>query len=230
MGSNKSNLGHLEGMVLRRETHPLPKTPTGIGGLVQEILKSGGWVERIVIQNGEPVQAYRYVEDNGLGEEDIDLQSALRKADLVELDYKPSDDPWRQIGSSMQALRYEGLWSVCWVVGSNTDYLRKWLNLGNWEDLSYLLGVPVQKDNSLPPETLILAGAKNSEAQVRDIVAAFKLVMEEHREQESNRPSNRSRSNSRRNAPRSKPVGDSGFGNIAEGWKPPGFIRKKLRS
>lgn len=219
-GLNKSNFN--EGKVLRRETHPLPKTSVGIANLVQESLQQGGWVERIVIQNGQPIQVYRYVDKGVFEEDDVDLQGALRNCEIDESEVV--FPPWEMIGRMMQDIRTEGLWPVAWVVGSSTDLLSEWLGL---RISSHLLGVPVQSDNSLPNETLILAGARNSEAQPRDVVAGFKIVMEKPRE-EADRSFSRGRSDSEGNAPRSEQVGRLGSRSGSEGWTPSGFVRAKL--
>jgi len=169
---------------VKREEHPLPRTPEAISSLVDSIVR-GGSVQKIIIENGRPVRVYRnVVTEDEFEEQDMDIDAALRNAPMFE--HSGEGRPLRILFELTQGLTEEKQRPVCFVSGQNSKGIvyqwlgieKKSLVIGNEE----LFGIPLIRIRSLPEETLILCGSPYADAEPKDITLALKVTMEVHNE------------------------------------------------
>lgn len=114
--------------VLAKETYPEPQTRAGVSNLIREILNAPGAVEKILLEKGRPVRAWRWVSHEQLEEEKKTLEGALSAAEIVEVSGQGS--PWRVVFEMIQQMETEGVVPICWVSSTKAAAtLRQWLSL-----------------------------------------------------------------------------------------------------
>lgn len=222
--------------VLVRENHALPRTKAGISTLVRELLEHGGACERIIIEQGQPVRVWRWQDVDDMEEGATSLDGALRNAEMLEYTNPNEDSTAAEVVMHMMhILSAESSHPVCWVLGPGTEALEKWLQLkelGLPVGLKDLMHVPFQHLESLPPETLILAGSAVIEGDVGDIRVAVKAAMEPRRESDGevvDGNAHRVGDHPDRDSAAVSQVEGSPRRNGAAGWSPSNFLRERLR-
>jgi hypothetical protein len=228
-----------ENQVLSKEEYPEPKSKAGFTALLKEILDLPGGVDQVILKVGKPVRVWRWVEKNGLmEEEDRSLDGALSHAEILE--YANPDLPRtapEELFHLMSIMDAERRIPVCWAVGRDqTGLLARWLRVEE-QGVPYkegsLLGLPVERLKSLPEDTLLLCGAEHPDAAPSEVTMAVKMAIEV---MERNHVEEKLERNAlgRRNPPeeRNRPDGatpNGAPGDGGEGWKPPSFLRERFR-
>ena len=112
---------------VRTEKYQLPGTVDGICALVREIL-NGGHVKRLELDNDDTfVRAHRWVEGDGLAEEEVTWDGALRNVQVMQEYYSDGATSFQVVVDMMLLAQAEGLHCSCWVTGTMGDeLLRKW--------------------------------------------------------------------------------------------------------
>jgi hypothetical protein len=168
---------------LRTEKYDLPGTTDGICALIREVL-NGGQVQRLEIDNDDTyVRVRRWVEDDGLGEDKVTWDGALRNVPNMVEYYSDEATSFQVVVDMMLLAQADGLISLGWVTGvGEDDLLRKWFELDGRSmpvgGVDYLLGLPVHRVKSLPEETLILGCSKYPGADPEEITMAIKTTID----------------------------------------------------
>lgn len=165
------------------EKYHLPATIDGICALVRETLK-GGLVQKIDIEIGKPVRVVRRVDDDGVGEDDITWDAALRNVEkMIEVNDKSSAVTLVKMLSMVSAERVH---PSGWVTGSQeNNLLGKWVAQESGVPAQYsptsaslpLFGYPVHEVKSLPEDTLILCAAPMPSSEPEEVTFAVKTAM-----------------------------------------------------
>jgi hypothetical protein len=224
-------------LVLSKEEYPEPKTKAGFPALIREILDLPGGVARIILEKGQPVRAWRWVEKNDLYEEGPTLDGALTHAEIIEyINPDPAKTAPEELFHMMLILSRERHIPVCWATGrEQSGLLRKWLRVeeqGVPFDGDDLLNIPIERLKSLPEDTLLLCGASHINAGLGDVVLAVKLAIELREktdvEKERKRDAAGSRHSSTERGGSIGEVSTSSSGSIGKSWSPPSFLRKRF--
>jgi hypothetical protein len=194
---------------LQREDYPMPSTAEGVLELVRQILAQPGAVEKIVIENKQPVRVHRWVEPDPMHEGPITLDGALRNSEMIEHVPVDGESVASTLVKMVSRVQYERLSPMCWVTGPNVERV-----LSTW--LSSVVALD-------PEETLILCAAGVKDADFKDIKVTVKTAIELRGE--SHGDSSRTVAHSVRDRATERitavtEVGLVGPGGGGEGWKP----------
>jgi hypothetical protein len=168
---------------VRTEKYELPGTVDGICSLIREIL-NGGNVKRIELDTDDTyVRARRWVEGDGLEEDEVTWDGALRNVPDMQEYYSDGATAFQVIVDMMLLAQSEKLHCTCWVTGpSNEDLMWKWLEIEERgvpiRGVDQLLGLPIHRVKSIPEETLILCCSKHPSADPSEISVAVKTVID----------------------------------------------------
>lgn len=179
-----SNKFNLQGKKLVRQETQCPAGAQDIGIAVTEILEEGvGAVSKVVLEIGQPIKYWRYVDKNTLEEDDIDMMGMMGKTPIVEV-AQLATDPFELLFHMITLPTTEVLVPCYWIVG-DTDYLFDWLKIRDtWtRNLPTLINIPVRTAD-LPPDTIVIAGAQSADSGLRDVVKLWKAVMVERKDSE----------------------------------------------
>src|SRR6185369_6348363 len=125
----------------------------------REVLSSGK-VKRLELDTDDAnLRALRWVEEDGLQEEEITWEGALRNVETMKEYYSDGAPSFQVVVDMMFLAKNDGLNCLCWAVGAGgLDLMRKWFEVDERalpvRDLSFLLGLQVRTLKSLPEETL----------------------------------------------------------------------------
>jgi hypothetical protein len=153
----------------------------GIVSMVREIL-SGGKVRRIELDVGLPIKVLRDVSgDTSLEEPGIDIDAALRKAEMIEFTELTPSNIQTALAMDNELWR-RNVWPSFWVV-SPGSCLEKWVEVCLGAVVyrggqRYFLNIPIQTLKSLPDDVLILCGSIFKNGDVDDVSFAVKTSME----------------------------------------------------
>lgn len=169
------------------EKYQLPATIDGICALVREVL-SGGHVKRLELDNDDAfVRAHRWVEVDGLTEDEVTWDGALRNVLVMQEYYSEGASSFQVVADMMFLAMEEGVHNTCWVTGTGgPKLLRQWFDVDKRKlpvgDINSLLGLPLHRVKSLPDETLILCCSKYPSADPTEISMAVKTTIDLRRE------------------------------------------------
>jgi hypothetical protein len=171
--------------VLVTEEHHCPESVVGICSLIRNILESPGKVERFTFEVDQPVRVYRWVEKNDLMEEEEDsLGVILTRREMAEHLPMDGESPFETIFLMLHRLRMNKLHPVCWVTGPGSSRtLERWLKMNSpikdsRFNLHELLGLKIERPESIPEETLLLCGSSFERAPVREINYSIKTAID----------------------------------------------------
>lgn len=146
-----------------------------------ERIISGGGVQRLVIQYGQPLRISRRVRADLPGEAiledmvDDDLMSAVRNAEMEDVTYSEELTPFEYLFRAFSVLSRKRLIPKAILV-PQTAQLRKWLQV---DVLDGLYGVDIFQHKEMPDETLLIVGAKADEPDI--VVSSLRLEMPHHK-------------------------------------------------
>jgi len=213
---------------VRTEKYQLPATVDGICALVREILNRGH-VRRLELDNDDTfVRAHRWVEGDGLAEDEITWDGALRNVQVMQEYYSEGATSFQVVVDMMMLAQTEGFKCTCWVSGTGgPELLRKWFDVDRRKlpvgEVTELLGLPVYKVKSLPNETLILCCSKYPSADPTEISVAVKTSIDLRREDgaPTNEDAGRGRNHSEEHAPTTRQLAFGPGGLHRVPWHPP---------
>jgi hypothetical protein len=160
------------------ERYPMPESIDGICDLVRSIYNVTG-VRRLEIEGQFRVTREKEF-DPDITELDKSWEEALQGLDnFIEFNPKNSPDHTTVLLFLSNIVTRKGLRPVCFVTGSDTGMLSKWLGLGEMEiGMESLFDIPIRRISSLPEETVILCGAHFKDAEPSEIEFAVKTTIE----------------------------------------------------
>ena len=162
------------------EEYEVPTTTESLSALLIEILDKS--FERLSLEKGSVLKVFRLEEYDPLGEEITKLSQTIQKS-IIEEPELSSDTPFAQVAKALYILTQNSRHGVCWVLGSSSDFLIKWLSCSLTLNTASLMsdqfmGLPIYYDTTLPDETLLLAGAASRDSSITDIDFLVKLSMD----------------------------------------------------
>lgn len=213
---------------IKTEKYQLPSTVDGICALVREIL-NGGHVARLELDNDDAfVRAHRWVEHDGLAEDEVTWDGALRNVQVMQEYYSDSATAFQVVVDMMLLAQSEGLRCSCWVMGiEGPELLRQWFEVDGRKlpigEIRELLGLPVRVVKSLPPETLILCCSRYPGADPTEITLAVKTSIDLRRDHAApaDADADRSRNHPEEHAAAASPLALATRGLRRVAWRPP---------
>lgn len=176
------------------------------------------------------VRVRRWVEDDGLEEERVTWDGAIRNVPTMVEYYSDEASSFQVIVDMMLLAQEDGLYPLVWITGPDeSDLLKKWLEVDRRglpvKNVQNLVGLPIHRVKSIPEETLILCCSKYPGASPDEITMAVKTTVDLRR---SHEPDNKDDGRSG-NHPSEHPSAAGQLALSARGlrpvpWSPPGGV------
>lgn len=186
-----TGLGTTQLLQLATAQVELPPSVDGIVGVVRNILNKGS-VQSITIKDGEPIVYQRMVApgEEGVPQDpleewtsDITLKDMYRNVDMEEFDLREQG----LIGAAPQTIMFwaiyyiehEGLFPSYLLVSKDSD-LWQWLGLSRRQGkkIDRFMGLKVERDESIPPSSVVVFGTSYPGAGVSEVRFALKVTAE----------------------------------------------------
>jgi hypothetical protein len=165
---------------LIREDFPLP--PGGRPALLAAIERviSGGGVQKLTIELGQPIKVLRRVRADSPGEElpeelyEDDMMAAVMNAELDDIPIVQGVQPLEYLREAFTHFQQDKCVPKAVLVNRH-QLLKAWLEVRSPGPITWLFGVEVFTHKQVPDDVLILVGAKADEPDV--IAHSYRLEM-----------------------------------------------------